>query len=305
MNEEIYHTFIKKLNSGAVGTLEEALFVCAEPDIKSVTSTLMKNTLVIGDKTSRPDEALEINIQMSKATSLVNPTTLKKFARPALPKPVTGAVESQSQTLKSGDTQTEISANDSLPAEIELEASPLELRTMYVVAKEEDGPSRPTAKLEEHSKAKNGGLDDSDDEMPPPPPPGSPPKIHNKDESDSSDKEKVITKEDLVRAYKYGQSWVPVEEGTGEDILPTVQGLEIVGFSYESLVRLLLSPASSPRTDVPSACITSVDSRLEHGRSVLHLRRERQPSSPSGFQFPRSSYASIHEEEGRRRRQGN
>ena len=277
----MYHTFAEKLNVRAVGTLAEALLVCAEPEIKSVSSTLMKNTLIIGDKTNRPDEALEINIQISKATSLVMPTTLKKFSKPARPKVTATSGDSQSQTLKSGDSQSQSSFNQSAPTAPH--STPLEIRTKYtIVTKDEDDTSEPATKLAPKRKVNNGGLD-SDEEMPPP---GAPVE-HTKDEAkeeDEREKEEIV-KSDLVKAYKYGQTWVPIEEGAGEDALPTIQGLEIVGFSYESLVGLChmlfvlslntdaLSPTSGLETGVWAKCTTSLAKKP--------IREPKLPSVPS------------------------
>ena len=188
-----------------MGTLAYALQVTQSPDIKITKSTLSKTTLSIGDIHLRPDESIQIMVKTGKATATVRPPSLKKFAMRT--DGSGGPKESQHQPQPSKPTMPSLG-----------DVAPLEMRTQYVV-KESDDIDDPKA---------NKPIRDFDDE----------------DEEDVSkdtfqDSQRV-EKEDLTRAYKYGSTWIPIEDESA-DRLSTVKGLEVIGFSYEDLVRFPIS----------------------------------------------------------------
>ncbi|KAF8736633.1 hypothetical protein AX14_014210 [Amanita brunnescens Koide BX004] len=76
-NEKFYHTFVGSLKNGVVGTCAFALQEIMRPDIHYVKSALMSTVLRVGGNT---DEAIEIPVKTSKATSIARPKSWKKFA---------------------------------------------------------------------------------------------------------------------------------------------------------------------------------------------------------------------------------
>lgn len=65
--------------------------------------------------------------------------------------------------------------------------------------------------------------------------------LPKRDEEEKPPTQTEVAKEDLVKAYKYGATWVPCEEGEFEK-LQTHKGIEVVGFFKASEVcRLFLS----------------------------------------------------------------
>lgn len=200
-----------------------------QPDIKVVRSTLMANMLTIGDATNRPEDSIAINIQLAKATSVVHPPPMKKFAKRAVPGGEAGGAESQ--TLNSENTQSLSSGINNQPyvvASLE-DVAPLEMRTEYILSSslKEAAEQAASAKA---PRGRYGGLDDEDDEedtaIIPEPTVDAP--------------LETVERDELVKAYKYGQSWVPIDDDSIDaDRLVTVKGVEIVGFVYESQVCCL------------------------------------------------------------------
>ena len=228
MNEELYHKLVEQLNNGKVGTCEYALRVCAEPEIKITKSTLSRSTLIIGDVQTRTDDVISIPIRTGKATAIVRPQSLKKFARRSGP----ARHDRGSDKLENGAT--------SAPLE---DVAPLAMRTEFVVVSQ--------SKEKEEEVVKN---EDGDDE----------------DVLEHSENQQRVEKEDLTKCYKYGSTWVPIED-LSENYLPTQQGHEVVGFSYEDMVCIRTTP-----TFVLGRALISkyLDSGRENGalmRSITYL----------------------------------
>lgn len=189
--------------------------VAREPDIKITRSALMSNFLTIGDVTNRPEDAISINVQLAKATSTVSPPTMKRFVKKLPPGEVEG---SQSGNLSDSQSQSDSSQgtmNEAPPPLLEpVEASPLDIRTEYV------------RKVDQK-------VYDEFIEMP------TKQRLKDKKRKRTHEGENVelVDKTNLIRAYKYGQTWVPIEDdSSGADSMATIKGVEIVGFSYENLV---------------------------------------------------------------------
>ncbi|KAF8323293.1 SPOC domain-like protein [Clavulina sp. PMI_390] len=232
-NEEIYHEFANKITHntsdacyGKVGTCAQAIEVVREPEIKSTKSTLMGNTLTIGDYHNRPDDSIAINIQMAKATSTLSPVPLKKFLR-RQPRKGESASEAEhpSQSTQPAGSQAATDENQASPLS---EYVPLEIRPQYLlrsVYEAAQDREREAAAAKARS-SKTGGLDDDDvnesDEA----------KLTKEEISDIMLDLPVLEKDELVKAYKYGLTWVPIEDSS--DKLPTLKGMEIIGFAYQS-----------------------------------------------------------------------
>ncbi|KAF8330432.1 SPOC domain-like protein [Cantharellus anzutake] len=199
-NEKFWQKFISLTQSGSMGTLAYALQVTQSPEIKITRSTLSKTTLSIGDIHIRPDESIEILVKTGKATSGVTPPSLKKFT-----------MRTDSESLKESQNQQQ-QLNPVMPS-LE-DVAPLEMSTQYVVKEDNDvddvKAGRPARSFEDDEE---GG----DDEI-----------------QDPFENAQRLEKEDLIRAYKYGSTWVPIEDESADKVA-TVKGLQVVGFSYEDL----------------------------------------------------------------------
>lgn len=230
-NEEFFHKFVGQLKQGTLGTCEYALQVAREPDIKVTHSTLMANMLTIGDATNRPEDSIAINIQLAKATSVVAPPPMKKFAKRAPPQ--NDATGGESQPSKSaGETQSQnpqpTAPNFPYTLATFADVAPLEMRTEFVL-RSSLKQAEELAAAAAAARHRNSGLDDEEGD-------------ENAAGAASPSAEEstpiqTVEKDELVKAYKYGQSWVPIEDdSSAADRLVTIKGMEIIGFSYEHSV---------------------------------------------------------------------
>ncbi|KAI0656800.1 SPOC domain-like protein [Cubamyces menziesii] len=189
-NEEFYHTLISKLERGVVGNCDYVLQEISRPDVREVKSTMSGTVLRVGNHDEKPDEAIEIMIKTSKCTALARPKSFKKFAR------------------RKRTAEEEEAAKEHMDVEEDEEkATFAQLRMRSEWYLEEDKVA---------GDAKTAGPHDEDAE----------------DAEARADQEKrlvKVEKEELVRGYKYGASFVPAPEGEFPR-LKTRKGMEICGF---------------------------------------------------------------------------
>lgn len=184
------------MKNGVIGTCALALRETALPDIKPVRSALMANVLRIGDVDTRGEEAIELFIKTSKCTSLARPKGWKKFA----------LRESSADDMDLRDDDI---------ADARAAYAQLRMRTEYYVdrkAGENDEKEDVIMKKEEDNDDEN--LLDKTGAAP---------------EEPSMENLERVDKEELVRGFKYGTTYVPCTEGQFPK-LPTRKGIEICGF---------------------------------------------------------------------------
>lgn len=189
---------MSKVGTALVGTMEYALQECARPDVKTTKSVLLSTTLRFGnveDENLR-EEAISLAVRTSKATAVTRPPTMKRFVR------------------KEREPNRMDWERDGGMRALE-EFAPVNRRTDYYIEKRtEDGMTKAESdlKVEEY--------DESDLPLEPRKP---------------LDDFEMVEPEELVRAYKYGATYVPFEEGTFLK-LETKKGLDICGFMPASKV---------------------------------------------------------------------
>lgn len=179
--------------NAVLGSLSAALTSLAYPNVKTVKSVMSGSILRIGDIDGRPEEAAEIIVKTSKATSLARPKGWKKFGR------------------RSADNDEE---DESLTAYAQLI-----MRTEYFVDRAEDEEDEKPP-----SSAKGKGKDaDGDDTM-------------EGEESVKKEELEKVEKEELVRGFKYGSTYVACPDGQFPR-LHTTKGIDICGFFKAENVR--------------------------------------------------------------------
>lgn len=150
----------------------------------------MHNVLRIGDTDTRTDEAMEILIKTSKCTAVNRPKAFKKFAiRPKL-----------------RDRDEEVKA-------------------MAVDEEEEEGKATTYVQLKARTEYFVDKAEPKDDD-----------EMEMKVEEDSEEAARLaaaalekVEKEELIRGFKYGSSYVPCPDGQFAK-LPTKKGIDLVGF---------------------------------------------------------------------------
>ncbi|KAJ7071583.1 SPOC domain-like protein [Mycena amicta] len=238
-NEAFYRELAEKLDDGIVGTCAYALREIARPDIKITKSVLMGATLRLGDVESRPEEALEINIKTSKCTAQSRPKSWKKFAlrepltdeqKAALAKKKLAMKQKQKVKMEDDDSVTESDNDDEEPAKMVVDdddepaadgAPPkkakfiqLKMRTEYYVDRRDHNSDDEETDVKKEEKEPVVEEDDDDDDQ-----------VGTK----IPDYLEQVDKEQLIRGFKYGTTYVPCPDGQFER-LPTKKGIDICGF---------------------------------------------------------------------------
>ncbi|KAL0945550.1 hypothetical protein HGRIS_014711 [Hohenbuehelia grisea] len=208
-NETFYSTLTSTMHTGIVGNLALALQETARPDIKQTKSALMGTVLRLGDTETRPEEAMEVLIKTSKCTAIARPKSWKKFALRIDPE--TGEAVQQTMDVD----------GDEDPRSVFTE---LKMRSEYCfdtrVGRDENDDGE-NVKVEEADLAM-----DVDSQT-----------QRGKKPDDHMEK---IDKEQLIRGFKYGSTYVPCPDGQFPR-LPTKKGIDICGFFSAKNFRRELS----------------------------------------------------------------
>lgn len=216
---------MKQLDKGVVGTCAYALQEVALPDIKNVRSMLTGYELRIGDFDVRPKQAVELNVKTSKCTSLLRPPTMKKFAHNI---PLEGEV-------KEIDDDTQLFKQ-------------LHMATDYLVDPDEDVKQTQDTQSQTQAQTQTQTLSHTDTQTQLS---GEPENAGNQSFSGQR-----VEKEELVRGYKYGSTFVPCEDDYFQK-LPTRKGIDVLGFFPLKSVRLLWQSLLHAITNHCSLNVTS------------------------------------------------
>ncbi|KAI8983219.1 SPOC domain-like protein [Trametes punicea] len=238
-NETFYHTLVSKLDHGAVGNCDYVLQEVSRPDVREVKSTLSGTVLRIGDTDNRPKEAIEIMVKTSKCTALARPKSFKKFAR----RRRTAAADEEAAKDKmdvDGDEDKTTFAQ-------------LRMRSEYYLEEDKAGSVKPEGSV---AGSVNGDADGAD----------------------GQDKRLVkVEKEELVRGYKYGASFVPAPE---DDFarLPTRKGMDICGFFPQKNFRRELAMGevyyvwADPASPMQQVALSSIVQAMNDGEVAAIAR---------------------------------
>ncbi|KAL4254498.1 ATP-dependent DNA helicase II subunit 2 [Abortiporus biennis] len=196
-NEEFFHMFASHLEDdrGVVGNCEFALSEISRPDIRQVKSSLMPTELRLGDTENHPDESIKIFVKSSKCTAIQRPKSFKKFA------------------IRRAELMMEKKDKDDMKQTF----VQLKLRS-ECFGEDEEKMARAEQQKELHPELE--AEDDEENDTP--------------EQALAREKKKrelliPLEKEDLVRGYKYGSDYVPVEDANFPR-LPTKKGIDICGF---------------------------------------------------------------------------
>ena len=217
LHERIFQTTSSDDMLPTLDTFDEALAVARLPRPAVVSGTVSAIDLHIGSPEIDPNQAITIPIRYSKATMKARPPSLSKAWKPAMdlqaPPQATEAGPS-SQLAHSIAQQSQRLAE--LPSASDLAAmisAEVKHHSTYII-KRADGA--PPGKAPTNSQAGFGmeGLDqDYVDET----------------EPQENEEEEVVAKDDIVKAWRFGSTWVPMEADTFEP-LDTKKGVEVLGF---------------------------------------------------------------------------
>ncbi len=230
----------------ALGDIFEALSSARGPHVDQPNSTLQKIDLRIGDTEINQQEGIEIPIKYSKATSVARPPSLKKVIAKELPKS-----RNLPSSVMGGESQGSGSYGGhgrGFPPARQMQhgnEADLTAYTKHVILRKIEAEEQATAmdidkafhpaatdrpfhaeEMEEEQMEVQELAEGSDDK-----------KAREKFE------EVEVNKDNLVKAYKFGDQWIPIKE---EDFtaMETVAGMDVLGFVKSDHVS-----ASSPLRD--------------------------------------------------------
>ena len=168
----------------------------------------MATVLRIGDTQVRPEEAIEISVKTSKCTALARPKSWKRFGRR---RPV-GVGKDKDKDAMEEDEETATFAQLRMRTEYYLEQDKASKDGAKRVETDSDPPSSPVDHRNEGAENEEG--EDGEE----------------KEKRDEPPKTLVkVEKEELVRGYKYGATFLPVGDG-GFPRLRTRRGIDVCGF---------------------------------------------------------------------------
>jgi hypothetical protein len=198
-NESFFHKFTAIIPNSIMGTLSFALEEVRKPEVKETRSSLIGNILRLGDPENNPREALEIAVKTSKSTALARPKTWKRFA----PRESNPADEMVVDSAPTRDHDGDEGATKTVWAQ-------LKMRTEFHVEHDEQGDEN------------NENEEDMDVDV-----------------DDVKKSGAKVEKEQLIRGFKYGSSYVPCPDGQFAK-LNTYMGISICGFFSADNVSLPL-----------------------------------------------------------------
>ncbi|EKM60439.1 uncharacterized protein PHACADRAFT_82428 [Phanerochaete carnosa HHB-10118-sp] len=226
-NEEFYHTLVGTLDNGVVGNCTAAIEEISRPESKQTRSQPSASVLRLGDVENHPEEAIEINVKISKCTALVRPKSFKKFAR-----------------IGDEDIEMQNPGDDSEPT-VEYGQLTREIRYAF-------DPS--------------GRRDDEEADR------------DAEEETEKKDDLQDVEKEELIRGYKYGSSFVPVPENNFPK-LETKRGMEICGFFKDEFfrrewsigeVRYVFAADKSPLQQVALSSLVEAMFQEINGKEIMY-----------------------------------
>ena len=205
-------------------TFDEALAEARLPRPAVINGTVSGIDLHIGSPDIDPDQAITIPIKYSKATMKARPPSLSKAWKAAMDlqgpqrngysqagpsSQLASNLQAQSQALGATDTRD-------LAAMISAEVKNY---TTYVIRRQQDAPQD---KGKERANQDDEGADDYEP-------------VATQELPMAEEDEEEVAKEDIVKAWRFGSTWVPMEADTFEP-LDTGKGVEILGFFPRSAV---------------------------------------------------------------------
>jgi ATP-dependent DNA helicase 2 subunit 2 len=220
LHERISKTTSSEDMLPTLGTFDDALAAARLPRPAVVNGTVSAIDLHIGSPEIDADQAITIPIRYSKATMKARPPSLSKAWKPAmdLQAPVqptqagpssqlASSIAQQSQQLEQPPSASDLAAM--ISAEVKHHSA-------YVIKRAEGAP----AGKEPATSQANFGMEGLDSDY-----------IDGNEPHEDlpEEDEEVVAKEDIVKAWRFGSTWVPMEADTFEP-LDTRKGVEVLGF---------------------------------------------------------------------------
>jgi ATP-dependent DNA helicase 2 subunit 2 len=207
---------------------DEALAIVRMPRPTITNGTVSGIDLHIGSSDVDPDQAIRIPIKYSKATMKARPPSLSKAWKAAVdlqgPQPGSGGYRDlgASQLMTSVTEQSEGQGGKLDPADIAaMISAEVKQHSTYVVKKQAPETTTQATQATQASQAAPSQVDPDfvgqDEPMP------------QQAGEEAEEEEEYVAKEDIVKAWRFGSTWVPMEVDMFEPLV-TNKGVEILNF---------------------------------------------------------------------------
>ena len=198
-----------------MSTFEENLVQARMPKCAFVNSAVSSIDLFIGSPDVNLEQAIRIPVRYSKATMKARIPSLSKAWKPAMDLQVPLATKSQPLPSQLMSTLAQQSQSHNGPSASDLAvmiSAEVKHHSIYVIKRTEStakaGGEKTASQMPDFGTE---GLDlDYTQDLP-------------------EEDEEVVAKEDIVKAWRFGSTWVPMEQDTFEP-LETNKGVEVLGF---------------------------------------------------------------------------
>ncbi|KAI0079062.1 SPOC domain-like protein [Panus rudis PR-1116 ss-1] len=276
-NEAFYHELVEALDSGIVGNCNFAMDEIMRPDIREVKTNGTPTELRIGDTKNAPTESVTITVRTGKCTAVARPRSWKKFV---------GVRVKDKKKKGDGEDVEVMSEGEDEDEDDVVEYRSLKQRTKYYIEKEEDEDGEeedgdPDVKQEDEDTemkdaSKPSGDDSATEDEDCPSGPTTTASHPSKPTRKSSKDLPSIDKEDLIRGYKYGSTFIPVSEPFLR--LPTSKGIEINAFFKKKDFRRELEMSevyyiwAEPKTSMSQVALSSLVRAMEDSGLVAIAR---------------------------------
>jgi ATP-dependent DNA helicase 2 subunit 2 len=208
-----------------IGTFDDALFESRQPRPSVVNGTVSGIDLFIGSPECDPSQAIKIPIKYSKATMKARPPSLSKAWKPAMDLQAPPRVGIHPSSLSGPSSQLATSlaqqsqSMENPPSTSDLAgmiSADVKHHSTYVIKRNDAGAGPSDTQMSSTQvDYRNEGLEDT--------------QLADVEEREGEGDEEAVAKEDIVKAWRFGSTWVPMEADTF-DPLDTKKGVEVLGF---------------------------------------------------------------------------
>lgn len=268
LSEKFWRTFVQKLHEDMSKTtsseemlpeldvFEAQLAEARMPKCSMVNSAVSPIDLYIGSAEIDPSQAIRIPIKYSKATMKARPPSLSKAWKAAMdlqtPLAAKGSGQpSSSQLMSSLAAQSQTRGGPSASDLAAMISAEVKSHSTYVIKKTE--PAKPTNGVTEVPASQvdygDAGLEEY--------------YTQRHEDVPEEEEEEVVDKEDIVKAWRFGSTWVPMEKDTFEP-LETSKGVEVLGFFPQENVSVILMGLTIRSNGIISWVKSGTSGQIQH-----------------------------------------
>lgn len=246
LSEKFWRAFVKNLHEEMSRTTESELFLpqllvfnteleeARRPHPATTEGTVSSIHLYIGAAGIDDDQAISIPLQYSKATMKARPPSLSKTWKTAVDMQAPARGTQASQMLSQLESQSQHVPE---PAELAgMISGKINRHSTYFIKHRVEAASTQSA-------TQRTNLEDDEDFIAPPTQTQTQTQTLEEEEEGE---EEPVEKEDLVKAWRFGSSLIPVEADTFEPLL-TQKGIEVLGFIPQANVGARLEHEADPQ----------------------------------------------------------